>query len=152
MTSYFDNALSQSNLCARQLASVTGSIISNMFVFGYVCKLMTKSLHRALDRKEGWESRVDLDPCARKELEFWKNNVFHLNSRSSADPFRRPSRIVYSDASAVGCAAYIAIDNMPVSHKNWDAIETKQKSQHGESSCVLNRLCSVLFTSSGGVL
>ena len=76
-----DYALSQSSLPARQLASVTGSIISNMLVFGNVCKLMTKSLHRALDRREVWESRVDLDPCARKELEFWKNNVSHLNSR-----------------------------------------------------------------------
>ena len=111
------------------MCKVAGCIISNMLVFGNVCKLMTKSLHRALDRKEGWESRVDLDPCARKELEFWKNNVFHLNSRSSADPFRRPSRIVYSDASAVGCAAYIAIDNMPVSHKNWDSLQMKQSSR-----------------------
>ena len=48
-----DYALSQSSLPARQLASVTGSIISNLFVFGNVCKLMTKSLHRALDRREG---------------------------------------------------------------------------------------------------
>ena len=111
------------------MCKVAGSIISNMLVFGNVCKLMTKSLHRALDRKEGWESRVDLDTCARKELEFWKKNVFHLNSRSSADPFRRPSRIVYSDASAVGCAAYIAIDNMPVSHKNWDSLQMKQSSR-----------------------
>ena len=47
-----DNALSQSNLRARQLASVTGSIISNMLVFGNVCKLMTKSLtgHLTIER------------------------------------------------------------------------------------------------------
>ena len=36
-----DNVLSQSSLPARQLPSVTGSI-SNMLVFGNVCKLMTK--------------------------------------------------------------------------------------------------------------
>ena len=80
---------------------------------------MNRRCYRVLDRREGWESRVDLDPCARKELEFWKN-VFHLNSRSFADPVRRQPCIVYLDASAVGCAAYIAIDDMPVSHKNWD--------------------------------
>ena len=56
-----------SRLPARQLASVTGSIISNMLVFENVCKLMTKSLHRTLDRRQGWHSCVDLDPCARKE-------------------------------------------------------------------------------------
>ena len=55
------DALSQNSLPARQLASVTGSIISNMLVFGNVCKLMAKSLERALDRREGWESRVGLD-------------------------------------------------------------------------------------------
>ena len=75
-----DNALSQSSLPVRQLNLVTGSIISNMLVFGNMCKLTTKSLHRALDRREGWESRVDLDHAARKELEFWKSNVSHLNS------------------------------------------------------------------------
>ena len=119
-----DNELSQSSLPARQLASVTGSIISNMLVFGNVCKLMTKSLHRALDRREGWESPVGLDHAARKELDFWKSNVSHLNSRCLADAIRRPSRIVYSDASAVGCAAFIAID-MPASHKNWNSLQIK---------------------------
>ena len=109
-----DNALSQSSLPTRQLASVTGSIISNILVFGNVCKLMTKSLHRALDRRVGWESRVVLDHAARKELEFWKTNVSHLNSRCFADAIRRPFRIVYSDASAVGYSAFIAIDDMPV--------------------------------------
>jgi len=44
------------------LLSCTGIIISNLFVFGNVCKLMTNSLHRTLDRREGWESRVNLDP------------------------------------------------------------------------------------------
>ena len=78
-----DNALSQSSLPARQLASVTGGIITNMLVFGNVCKLMTKSLHRALDNREWCDSRVGLDHAARKELVFWKSNVSHLNSKTS---------------------------------------------------------------------
>ena len=113
-----DIVLLHSRLPARQLASVTGSIISNMFVFGNVCKLMTKSLRRALDRRRGWDSYVELDPCARKELEFWKNNMSNLNSRSFLNIVPKPSRIVYSDASATGCAVFIAIDDTPVSHIN----------------------------------
>ena len=105
-----------------------GVLFSNMLVFGNVCKLMTKSLHRALDRRVGWESRVVLDHAARKELEFCKTNVSHLNSRCFADAIRRPFRIVYSDASAVGCAAFIAIDDMPVSHTNWDSLQMKKSS------------------------
>ena len=102
-------------LPTRQLASVTGSIISNTLVFGNVCKLMTKSLHRALDCRQGWDSCVDLDPCPRKELEFWKNNISSFNSRSFLNTVCKPSRIVYSDASATGCAAFIAINDTPVS-------------------------------------
>ena len=131
-----DNAVSQSSLPARQLASVTGSIISNTLSFGNVCKLMTKSLHRALDRREGWESRVVLDHAARKELQFWKTNVFHLNSRCFGDAIRRPFRIVYSDASAVGCTAFIANDDMPVLHKNRDSLQMKQSSTWRKLHCV----------------
>ena len=144
-----DYTLSQSSLPARQLASVTGSIISNMLVFSNVCKLMSKSLHRALDRREGWESRVDLDPCARKELGVLENTVSHPNSRCFADAVRRPSRIVYSDASALGCAAFIAIDDKPVLHKNWDSLQMKQSSTWRELHCVSFSLKSFAYLLSG---
>ena len=98
--------LLQSRSSARQLAYITGSIISDMLVFGNGCKLMTRSLHRALDRRQGWESCVDLDPCARKELGFSKDNVSNLNSRSFLNIVRKASGIVYSDASATGCTAF----------------------------------------------
>ena len=131
---YLDDGLGEclsfADCCSQSLA-----VKSNMLGFGNVCKLMTKSLHRALDRREGWKSRVDLDHAARKELEFWKSNVSHLNSRCFADAIRRPSRIVYSDASAVGCPAFIAID-MPVSHKNWDSLQIKQSSTWRKLHCV----------------
>ena len=48
----------------------------------------------------------------------------------------RPSRIVYSDANAVGCAAFIAIDDNPVSHKNWDSLQMKQSSAWRGLHCV----------------
>ena len=121
-----DIVLLQSRLPARQLDSVTGSIISNMLVFGNVCKQMTKSIHRPLDHRKGWDSCVDLDPRARKELEFWKDNVSNLNSKSFLDTVRNLSRIVYSDASATVCAAFIAIDDTPVSHINWDSSQMNQ--------------------------
>lgn len=70
-----DIVLLHSRLPARQGGSVPVSIISNTLIFGNVCKLVTKSLHRAFDRSQGWDSCVELDTCARKELEFWKNNA-----------------------------------------------------------------------------
>ena len=77
---------------------------------------------------QGWDSCVELDPCARKELEFWENNVSNLNSRSFLNTVRKPSRIVYSDASATGCAAFIAIHDTPVSYINWDSLQMNQSS------------------------
>ena len=47
-----ENLLLQSRLSAKQLASVIGSIISNMLVFGNACKLVTKLLQKALDRRQ----------------------------------------------------------------------------------------------------
>ena len=136
-------------LPARQLASVTGSIISDMLVFGNVCKLMTKSLHRTLDRRQGWDSCVELDPCSRKELEFWKSNLSSLNSRSFLNTVRKACHIVYSDASATGCAAFIAIDDTPVSHINWDSLQMNQSSTWRELHCVSFALKSFAHLLSG---
>ena len=123
-----DKAPVHSSLPVRQLASFTGSIISNMLVFGNVCRFMTNRFHRAVNRKIGLKSDVVMDLCARKELEFWKANVSSLNSGSLHEVVKRPTRIVYSVASAGGCAAFISIDNMPVGRKNWDSLEMKQSS------------------------
>ena len=51
-----------------------------------------------------------------------------MNSRSFLNTVCKPSRIVYSDASATGCPAFIAIDDMPVSHINWDSLQMNQSS------------------------
>ena len=77
--------------------------------FGNLCKLMTKNLHRALDCRAGWESSVILDLPSRKELIFWRENLLRLNSRPLSEDVRPVTRIAYSDASSLGCAAYLLI-------------------------------------------
>ena len=128
--------LSHTTMPARQLASVTGSIISNMLVIGNLCKLMTKNLHRALDCRAGWESSVILDLPSRKELIFWRENLLRLNSRPLSEDVRPVTRIAYSDASSLGCAAYLSMDDFPVAHKNWDPLEMSQSSTWRELHCV----------------
>lgn len=51
-----------------------------------------------------------------------------------------PSSIVYSDASAVGCAALISMNDKLVLHKNRDCIEMKQSSTWRELMCVKHAL------------
>ena len=83
-----------------------------------------------------------------QRVTFWKN-VSSLNSRCFTDEIRRPVRIVYSDASSVGSAAFIAIDNMPVSHKNWDSLQMNQSSTWRELHYVSFALKSFAHLLSG---
>ena len=103
---------------------------------GNLCKLMTKNLHRALDCRAGWESSVILDLPSRKELIFWRENLLRLNSRPLSEDVRPVTRIAYSDASSLGCAAYLSMDDFPVAHKNWDPLEMSQSSTWRELHCV----------------
>lgn len=116
------------NVSARKLARVTGRIISNFLIMGDVCKLMTKAMHRLIERRNGWDAHVVLDSDVLIELKFWREHLQSLNCRPIWRKHTLPSRVVYSDASAVGCAAFISMNDRPVSHKNWDAIEIKQSS------------------------
>ena len=88
------------SISARNLARVTGRII---------CKLV-------------------LDADVLLELKFCSEHLRSLKCRPIWRKTVLPSRIVYSDASAVGCATFISMNDKPVSHKNWDAIEMKQSS------------------------
>lgn len=131
-----NEALAITELTARQLASVTGLIISNMLVFGSVCKLMTKSLHRKIDSRASWGSKLTLDTDCIKELRFWLDAVPKLNSKSLVMKGHLPSRVVYSDASDTGCAAFVSIDGTPRCYKNWDEIEVRQSSTWRELKCI----------------
>ena len=44
------------------------------------------------------------------ELNFWKVNLVYINSVPLWPIKRKPSRIVYSDASISACGSFIALD------------------------------------------
>jgi hypothetical protein len=121
---------------ARQLASVTGLIISNLLVFGNICKLMTKNLHRKIDSRASWDNAMIVDADSIRELRFWQRAASKLNSKSLVFKRRLPSRVVYSDASNTGCAAYVSMNGRPLCHKNWNEIELNQSSTWRELKCV----------------
>ena len=93
------------SISARKLARVTGRIISNFLIMGDVCKLMTKSLHRLIECRRDWDAQLVLDADVLMEVKFWSGHLRSLNCRPIWRKTVLPSRIVYSDASAVGCAA-----------------------------------------------
>ena len=127
-------------ISAKNFAPVTGRIISNFLILGDVCKLMTKSLHRLIECRGGGMHSLFCTLTSSFNLSFGAS----LNCRPIWRKNVLPSRIVYSDASAVGCAAFISMNDKPVSHKKWDAIEMN-KAQRRESLCPSDMLYRVLF-------
>ena len=101
---------------------------------------MTKAMHRLIECRRDWDAQIVLDSDVLVELKFWREQVQNLNSRPIWRNHVLPSRVVYSDASVVGCAALIFMNGKPVSHKNWDAIEMKQSSTGRELVCVKHAL------------
>jgi hypothetical protein len=62
-------------LTGREIARLTGKIVSMMPVIGNVCKLMTKNLHRAIESRSSWDSVLNISfftGCF-QELHFWEN-------------------------------------------------------------------------------
>ena len=90
-------ALSKDYLTARALASVVGKIISMSLALGPVSRLMTRSMYALLTARSHWNQPMDLTPEAKAELEFWCNQIDHVNGQ---EIWHSPSsvRVVYSDA------------------------------------------------------
>ena len=89
-----------------------------------------------------WDSVLTLDSDSIKELQFWLRSVKNLNCRSILLKPNLCRKVVYSNASNTGCAAFISIDSTPIFYKNWDAIEMKQSSR--ELLCVRDALRSFI--------
>ena len=68
-------------------------------------------------------------------MTFWRENVCKLNGIPLWPIQEKPTRIIYSDASGVGCGSVIAIEDK-VFHQNWSEEESKKSSTFRELSAV----------------
>lgn len=105
-----------------------------------------------IECRNGWDAQVVLDSDALIELKLWREHLQSLNHRPIWRKHTLPSRVVYSDANAVGCAAFISMNGRAVSHKNWDAIEIKQSSTWRELMCVKHALQSFVHLLKGSLV
>lgn len=79
---------------------------------------------------------VSLTPGCVDELNFWKVNLVYINGVPLWPIKRKPSRIVYSDASISACGSFITLDGK-VFHQNWSDFERSQSSTFRELLAVL---------------
>ena len=115
----------------RKLASVCGKIISLGNCVGNVSRLMTRNLFAVINSTPTWNACVHLSSEALSELNFWKSNVPSLNGIPIWPLVRKPSKIVYSDASASACASFIELEGK-IFHQNWLDFEKPQSSTYRE--------------------
>ncbi len=90
--------LKHRSVMARDLASITGQIISMLCAVGNISRLLTRSCYAAIECRESWEQLVLISPSIRTELSFWHDNIDSINGRPMS-PKSSAVAIVYSDAS-----------------------------------------------------
>ena len=98
----FGEALIQNNqnnqIIVRDLASVTGQIISMACAVGNVTRPFTRNCYAAIECRSSWDQPLHVSPDFRYELSFWLNNVDSVNGKVMS-PKSSAVGIVYSDAS-----------------------------------------------------
>ena len=116
---------------ARLLASVCGKIISLGNCVGNVARLMTRNTFAVINSAMNWNSLVSLTPDCVDELNFWKDKLVHINGVPLWPVKRKPTKIVYSDASNSACGSCIHLEDK-MFHQNWSEFERSQSSTFRE--------------------
>lgn len=123
-------ALSKNVLSTRELASITGSIISMNAVYGQMCHALSRRCQISIAAAANWESDIKIDKYYEAELRFWQSNVESLNKK---DCFIASNYVckIFSDASS-SCALKECCDNIPMCHRLFTEEEKALSSTHRE--------------------
>ena len=123
---------SRGKVFVREIASFVGQIISMAIVIGNVSLIMTKSLSYDIKEANTWFSCIILSEESKVQLEFWQENIKHLNCKRMFSVLSF-SKIIFSDASSMGYQ--VAMLN-GVSHGMWAPDEVLKSSTWRELSAV----------------
>ena len=106
LKSALESCLQRSVISARELASITGQIISMSCAVGNITKLLTRSCYLSIEQRSSWDDLLCISSEVRRELSFWINNIDAVNGRRMI-PKSSSVGIVYSDASDTGVGGYL---------------------------------------------
>ncbi len=113
---------------ARDIAQVTGTIVSMGLALGPVARLWTRGLYRFIMQANTWGERKELDEDAMREIVFWKNNfeICHGQPIWWVNP--KPDILTYSDASDTGWGGYSVELGGNIAKGKWSAEEELKSS------------------------
>jgi hypothetical protein len=92
---------------ARLLAKTIGKITSMFHALGQIVYLMTKNSQCWISDRASWSEKAMLPESVMVELRFWHQNIDCVSRLPLERPLARYSRLIYSDASAKACGAFI---------------------------------------------
>ena len=91
----------------KRIASIVGQIVSLSPSCGAVTQIMTRYLHFIVNSRHSRNSSVIFLEEGKNELSFWRDNLNVLNGVLFWPVPFVPSVVIFSDASANSCAAFI---------------------------------------------
>ena len=118
-----DNILAHKNKQqhVKTFASICGKIISCANCVGNLTKLMTRRLCALINSAPNWNSTLSITEDV-IVLILWKDNTVKINDIPIWPVQTVPTKIVYSDASVIGCASVIDTEGYTF-HQNWSEPE-----------------------------
>jgi hypothetical protein len=120
---------------ARELARSIGQICSFYHALGAVVYILTKDSSHWIADRENWSNKKPLPISVRNELHFWLRNLGHMICL----PLERDmlhTHIIYSDASATGCGAFIQGEHDSDMVHHWTNQEKSASSTWRETQAV----------------
>ena len=134
-TCLLDTLNKLSRISARELARLTGLIISLTPCLGDITSLMTRFLYYEINASNSWDRKMNVSHNDNliRELRFWEQNVDSLNGSKRLNDLKLPTDVIgYSDASAYAAGSYIVHSekNQVVGwcHKMWKEAEINESS------------------------
>ena len=119
----------------KRIASIVGQIVSLSPSCGAVTQIMTRYLHFIVNSRHSWNSSVFILDEGKNELLFWRDNLNALNGVLFWPVPFVPSVVIFSDASANGCAAFIQGTDL-VFQRNWSLDESEKSSTWRELAAI----------------
>ena len=88
---------------------------------------MTRDTFAVVNSVTNWNSLVSLAPDCINELNYWKDNLATINGVPLWPVKRKPTKIVYSDASNSACGSWIQFVEI-ILLQNWSDLESSRSS------------------------
>ncbi|CAC5419203.1 unnamed protein product [Mytilus coruscus] len=133
-------------ISARNLAQVTGRIISMSPVIGNITRIMTRYCYMSIESRMSWDSYLVLESKSFviSELKFWINNIANVNVKT-LNQYSQSHVMIYSDASSIAAGACTVELDSKIFHTMWKSSEMLESSTWRELKAIELALMSYQY-------